>query len=251
MEDDMPRSNRTLSLLSATVLAVGLVGAGVAAGQGLVEARRVDRFVTVKGVAEREVEADLAFWAITVSVPGDAIGVAQAEIDDAVARVLDFLEEFGLAAESVSRQGTQVTDRATQYNAMDLAGARRFVVSQTLLVRSTDVEAVHAASQAVGRLIQAGVPLTSANGYGYSRPTYTFTGLVDIKPAMIAEATGNARAAAQQFADDSGGALGGIRRANQGVFVIGARDSAPGVDEAAQRYKQVRVVTTVEYYLRD
>jgi hypothetical protein len=67
---------------------------------------------------------------------------------------------------------------------------------------------------------------------------------------MIAEATSRAREAAEQFARDAGSRLGGIRQANQGVFVILPRDQAPGVTEESQLFKMVRVVATVDYYLR-
>jgi hypothetical protein len=247
MTGPLPKS----AILPFAILALGVTGAGLATGHGLIKSKRADRFVTVKGVAERDVEANLAFWSITLSVPANALGSAQTEIDQAVEQVLSFLNEFGLDSDAVTRQGTQVTDRATQYSGSTNADAHRFVVAHTLLVRSADVGAVHAASQAVGQLIQAGVPLSTETGYGYSRPTYSFTQLNSIKPDMIAEATATARLAAQQFADDSESELAGIRRANQGVFVILARDRAPGVEEAAQRFKTVRVVTTVEYYLRD
>ena len=246
----MTTSARRSLLGASAIVALGLLGGGFSIGQGFAQSRRADNFVTVKGVAERDVDADLAYWAITVSIPSNAIGAAQSRIDESVAQVMSFLADFGLDSSSVSRQGTQVTDRATQYTGRPMGDQDRFVVSHTLLVRSTDVAAVHQASQQVGRLLSAGVPLSSANGYGYSRPTYSFTGLNAIKPEMIAEATASARLAAQQFADDSGSELGGIRRANQGVFVILARDRAPGVDEAAQRFKTVRVVSTIEYRLQ-
>ncbi len=246
----MTTSARRSLLGAAAIVALGLLGAGLSVGQGIIQSRRADSFVTVKGVAERDVDADLAYWSITVSIPSEAIGAAQSRIDESVGRVMAFLDDFGLDSTSVSGQGTQVTDRATQYTGRQIGDQDRFVVSHTLLVRSSDVETVHAASQQVGRLLQVGVPLSSANGYGYSRPTYSFTGLNEIKPTMIAEATASARLAAQQFADDSGSGIGGIRRANQGVFVIMARDRAPGVDEAAQRFKTVRVVSTIEYHLQ-
>ena len=246
----MPSLRSRLPIISAAIIALGVTGAGLAVGQGLIQSKRADRFVTVKGVAEREVEADLAFWSITVSIPSDAIGSAQNEVDRSVEEVLAYLAGFGLDTAAVSREGTQVTDRATQYTGAMPSGGHRFVVSHTLLVRSPEVASVHAASQHVGRLIQAGVPLSTSSGYGYSRPTYSYTQLNDIKPEMIGEATASARLAAQRFADDSGSELGGIRRANQGVFVILARDRAPGVEEAAQRFKTVRVVSTIEYHLQ-
>lgn len=241
--------DRRSFLLAALLVGGGILSAGLFVGGGIVEARRADRYVTVKGVAEQTVDADLAFWSITVSTPADRLETAQADVDGYVDQVLSFLADFGLESTQVTRQGTQVQDRAAQYVGSGAERGPRFVVSHTLLVRSTDVEAVDAAAQAAGRLLANGVPLTAERGWGYSRPTYAFTGLNDIKPEMISRATANAREAAQRFADDSDGRLDGIRRANQGVFQILAYDRAPGVSESAQRRKTVRVVATLEYYL--
>ncbi len=92
---------------------------------------------------------------------------------------------------------------------------------------------------------------SSGEQYGQGGPTFVFSGLNELKPQMIAEATARAREAADQFATDSRSHLGGIRRANQGVFEILARDQAPGIQEQGQIAKKVRVVSTVEYFLKD
>ena len=86
--------------------------------------------------------------------------------------------------------------------------------------------------------------MTLVGDYSW-RTSFQFTGLNTVKPAMIEEATKNARASAEKFAQDSGSILGKIRRANQGQFSITDRDSnTPYI-------KSVRVVTTVEYFLKD
>ena len=95
----------------------------------------------------------------------------------------------------------------------------------------------------------AGVVLSSGGEYGGGGPTFIFTGLNDLKPAMIAEATARAREAAEQFARDSKSRIDGIRRANQGTFEILARDRAQGITEEGQLAKTVRVVSTVDYNL--
>ncbi len=93
-----------------------------------------------------------------------------------------------------------------------------------------------------GKLVKQGIVL--ANSYGRGTE-FLFTGLNRIKPAMIAEATKNARKAAEQFAQDSGSKVGSIRKARQGLFTIRNRDmNSPDL-------KIVRVVTTVEYFLKD
>ena len=103
----------------------------------------------------------------------------------------------------------------------------------------------------MGELVSAGVVLSSGNEYEGSGPTYVFTGLNALKPSMIAEATARAREGAEQFAKDSGSTVGGIRRASQGVFEILPRDQAPGMTEGSQIDKNVRVVTSVEYALKN
>lgn len=241
MAEPRPRVALLLIPSAALVLAAGV------ASLGLLQSKRADRFVTVKGVAEQDVEADLVVWPIAVSVTADDLGAAQRELDAALEEVFTFLDGFGVDSTAIALQGTQVTDRvAERYSRLE-PGQLRYIVSATFSVRSEDLTAVEAAYAAVGRLVARGVPLSSPGGYGELRPTFVFTRLNDVKPGMIAAATASAREAAEQFALDSGSRLGGIRRANQGVFEILSR--TPGVPEPFERFKRVRVVTTIEYYL--
>ena len=72
---------------------------------------------------------------------------------------------------------------------------------------------------------------------------YLYTDLERVKPEMIAEATKDARRAAEQFAQDPGSKVGAIRTAQQGLFSIEDRD------QFSPQLKKIRVVTTVDYYL--
>lgn len=240
--------NRT-PLFVALIGALGLVLAGGAIGRGFRDARMAERYVSVKGVSEREVKADLALWPIPFVAANDDLALAQEQIVRSSERIKAFLVRQALDTAQAQLQTLRVTDRqANPYQTQE--GGRRFIIRQTLIVRSTDPDKVLAASQRVGELVQGGVVLSSGEEYGPGGPTFLFTRLNDIKPAMIAEATSRAREAAEQFARDAQSRLGGIRQANQGVFVILPRDQAPGVTEENQLFKTVRVVSSVEYYLR-
>ena len=138
---------------------------------------------------------------------------------------------------------------ANQYGGGQITS--RYVIRQTVVVRSTNPAQILAASQRVAELVSAGVVLSSGGEYGTGGPTFVFTKLNALKPAMIAEATARVREGAEQFARDSRSTLGGIRRGSQGVFEILPRDQAPGITQESQLVKTVRVVTTVEYGLRD
>jgi hypothetical protein len=236
-------------LLSAIVLGVGVAVGGYFVGNGFFKGRAADRYVTVKGVSERDVTADIALWPLRFVATNDNLGIAQAEIKKSHQKVLAFLEKQGIDSKSAEVARLEVNDLlANPYRSGPMES--RYIVAQTVMVRSNEPATVVRASQNVGELVDAGVVLSSQGGFE-SDPTYLFTRLNDLKPEMIAEATAEARRAAEQFAKDSDSKIGKIRQANQGVFVILARDPAPGMMEGSQLQKTVRVVTTIDYYLKD
>jgi hypothetical protein len=237
------------STAPAAVLALGLVTGGWFIGHGFERGRASDHYVEVKGLAEREVTADLALWPLRYVSTGDDLGAAQAQITRSTRQVLAFLTRHGIDTTSVQLQALEVSDAFANRFPGERAGPR-YVIQQTVMVRSKSPAVVMAASQKVSELVGEGVVLSSSGEYGVGGPTFIFTRLNQLKPSMVKEATGNARAAAEQFAADSRSELGSIRQANQGVFVILPRDQAPGVNEGAQLEKVVRVVSTVQYFLR-
>jgi hypothetical protein len=233
----------------AIIIAVGIAAAGWFVGHGFIKARSTDRYVTVKGVAECEVQANVALWPLRFVATSDNLAEAQNMIKKSSAAVFSFLRHGGIDSASTEVQKIEVTDVvANPYRSGTTQS--RYIIAQTIMVRTNQIEKVVRASQSVGGLVDAGVVLSSVGG-PESGPTYLFTELNTLKPNMIAEATASARKAAEQFAKDSGSKLGEILRASQGVFEILPRDRAPGVFEGTQLNKTLRVVTTVEYSLED
>lgn len=224
------------------ILAVGMIGGGALIGQGVVNARVGDRSVSVRGLAERDVKADLAVLPLRFTASGDVLSEVQSRIDGDLGIVRQFLTAQGYPAEAVSLGRLEVADRRSrEYGNQD--GGPRFILAQTVIVRTQDVDRVQDTTRALNDLVRQGVVLQDFSG-----PTYVFTGLNDVRPAMIAEATAAARTGAEQFAEDSGAPLGPIRQATQGSFQILARDEIG--DESQSPDKKVRVVTTITYRLR-
>ncbi len=234
-----------MKVVVAIILGLSLVLSASLLKEGLTGLKTSDRYVTVKGVAEREVQADLALWPIRFVATGNTLEQAQDKARSSREAIFAFLELQAIDRNAVELQRLDVTD--TRANPYQGEGEQKFIINQTLMVRSTQIDRIRQAAQNVSELVDSGVLLTT--DYGPGGPTYLFSGLNDIKPAMIAEATAAAREAAQQFARDANASVGGLRRANQGVFQILARDQAPGVSEQQQPVKTVRVVSTVDYYL--
>jgi hypothetical protein len=238
-----------MRIIAAVLLAIGVALGGWFIGNGFAH-RHPSRSVTVKGLAERNVKADIALWQIQFAETGDDLAGVQATIQKDDAAITAFLRRHKLGADAIALHSVQVTDRAARNYGNDQYKTR-FVVTGTIMVRTQDVDAVAAAAQDTGALIAQGVVLGNPDGGFNEGPNYLFDGINALKPSMIAEATQNARAAAEQFARDSGSRLGGIVRANQGVFEILPRDKAPMLQQDRQIDKTVRVVATLDYALVD
>lgn len=242
------RTSSQNNIILAFLIAVGVALGGWFIGNSFMEARSGDRYVTVKGVSEQDVVADMALWPIRFVAAGNDLGTVQRKMRQDQDRIQSFLEEHGIASDAIELQNLEVTDRTAE-SYQSGSYQNRFILEQTLMVRSEDVAKIDEASQDIGTLVEAGIILN--NEYSGGGPTYLFNALTELKPDMIAEATKNARESAQQFARDSDSKLDGIRSANQGVFEILARDKAPMLQQEKQVRKTVRVVSTIEYYLEE
>ncbi|HAH62838.1 MAG TPA: SIMPL domain-containing protein [Treponema sp.] len=212
----------------------------IAAGFGRIA--KPDRVVNVRGLAEREVDADMAVWPLTFSVGGNNLLELQKDIVGRTKTVTVYLEKHGLTADDYTVQAPAITDTSVNPYMNDNKARYTYIAKQVVLVRSKNVKAVKSAQ--ADSLDLMGSSIAVSQDYD-GKVQYEFTGLNGIKPAMIAEATKNARAAAEQFAHDSGSKVGKIKSASQGLFTID--DAATGLEEK----KTVRVVTTVEYLLKD
>lgn len=230
---------RTESIIIATGLAV----LGLFLYFGLSAFSNRERVVSVRGLAEKEIPADRVTWPVVYKTTGSNLTALYADINNANAKITDFLKQNGIPAKDITAAAPKIVDLLADRYAQPLNGRDRYNVTSIVTVASGEVEKVRALMPRMGELLKQGIAI-SAEDYE-NRVTYEFTGLNSIKPKMIEEATQNAREAAEKFASDSQSKLGKIKNATQGLFSIENRDIyTPHV-------KKVRVVTSVNFYLED
>lgn len=233
------------TIITGALIACGLTLGGFFPGLYYYKTNFDMRTVKVKGLAEKDVKADLAVWNIRFQSADNILNVAKKEIEKQEKTIRAFLAEKGFTADEIIVQGLNMQDAyADSYRDRNSIPAR-YTLNQTLTVRTNKVDLVNLAYPEIGDLVSNGVTF---NSYG-NGVSYLFTELNSIKPAMLKEATQNARQAADEFASNSNSKVGKIRSANQGVFSILAREEIPDQSEREQINKKVRVVSTVEYYL--
>ncbi len=240
---------RLVYLLSAIVLAAGMSLGSWFVGTSLVKSREPLRIVTVKGLSERPVRADLGFWPIRFVATGPNLETARSGLEASERAVRQFLTSKGFEEADIGVQNITVEDRYAGYNAGNTPDDVRFVLTEDMLVTSRDVDALADASRSVADLLRSGV-VFSSDAYS-AGPSFVFTGINDLKSEMLTEATQRARDTAEQFADESGAHVGDIQTANQGVFEILPAVDIPNDRPDKQIDKRVRVVTTITYFLTD
>ncbi len=233
--------------LAAALIAAGSAASGYFVGKGILDQRLANRSVTVKGVAEQEMTADLATYPLRVTVTAGDIAEAEKRLSDQIGQIVTFLRGYGFDEAEIVAQRLEVQDifaQAYRPPNVDLKG--RFILAQTVMLRSTKVALVTKLSQSAGELVRRGIVLSSEAG----GPNYIVTAerLNALKPDLIRRATAAAKTAAGEFAAASDSEVGGIRNANQGVIAILARDEGAGA-EGQSPDKRIRAVTTVEYLL--
>lgn len=230
------------NIICAALLAVGILGSGLALRNGIVTFKDRDRTVSVKGLAEREVKADLVKWPLVYKEMGNDPSEMYETLKHKNEIIVKFLKDGGLTDDEISVNPPEITDR--QANDWDSAKSARYKATGIVTVTSKNIDKVRALMERQGELMTMGVPIIHEE-YSSNTVKYQFTGLNKIKPEMVEEATKNARSTAEKFANDSKSKVGKINNAHQGIFEIEDRD------ENTPYIKNVRVVITMDYQLED
>ncbi len=231
------------SLITGAFIFFGLIGMAAVLGYSALEFKGYERVVTVKGLSEKEVPADVAVWVIRFSEASDDLSEIYASIDRTQSKIINYLVKKGFSQNEISIATPSVTDKlAQQYGDASKAGLR-YTAMLGLTVRSSNIDLVRATMKSISELGKTGIVF---GGMEYQTPPeFIYTKLNSIKPVMIEEATRSAREVAAKFASDSQSKLGKIRTASQGQFTV------EDLDASTPHIKKVRVVSTVEFYLSD
>ena len=224
------------NLLAGALVALGLTLSGLFIYCGFSKFSNKDRAVSVKGLSTREVKADHAVWPLSYAWNGNDLPALYEKVEQVTERVKKHLLSLGFEESDIRQGSISVSNNWDSYY-----GVRpefKYTLSTSLIVSTDKVDLVVASQGKEASLLKEGI-IVKTESWNLD---YQFNGLPELKPSMIEEATQNARAVAQKFADDAQCSLGSIRRASQGQFSVESDQYQPWV-------KHVRVVTTVDYFL--
>ena len=226
-------------------LAIGIAISGYFVGQTMYNAKVALNTAEAKGLAERRVKADRANWTVGFSVVGKNRGdVAKLykTSEEHQQIIVELLKENGFEQDEIRIGIIEYYYREYRDENQKLID-QEYHLTGSVSVETQKVELISKVRAGVNKLMTQGINISNGT------PAYRFTKLNDIKPDMLREATKNARIAANEFAESAGVNVGGIRSARQGGFNI--RDAGEQYGDTGKIEKEVRVVTTITFFLTD
>ena len=230
------------TLFPGLFIMLGLIFLGIFIKSAVISFKSYERVVKVKGLAQIEVPANKVIWPVVYKEIGNDLSTLYKAINHKNQVIISYLKSKGLEENEIYVSAPSIIDmNAERYQSQP--SKYRYNITSVITVTSNKVELVSQIISSQSELLKKGVALL-AGDYQY-QTQYLYTLLNQIKPSMIEEATKNARASAQKFAKDSNSKLGKIKTASQGQFSIYDRDAN------TPQIKIVRVVSTIEYMLRD
>ncbi|ACJ29862.1 Conserved hypothetical protein [Shewanella piezotolerans WP3] len=238
----MTKNNAVSAFILGGLLCLGMVLLGNTIGDKLIKMKSMERTVTVKGLAEKEVRANIAIWPIRFTEVDNDLDSLYVNVQTKTDKVAAFLKQQGFDESEITISLPAIDDRLAQ-GYSDPNVKYRYSARVSLSLYTDKIDLLLSARTKMLSLAKEGIAISDQD-YN-SKAQFLFTKLNDVKPEMIQSATQNARQVAEKFAKDSDSKLGKIKKAAQGQFSINDRDSNTSY------IKKVRIVSTLTYYLND
>lgn len=206
--------------------------------------------ISVTGLGSKDFVADLIVWSGSFSRKNIQLKEAYAALDSDREKITAYVIAQGIPKDAIVFSAVDI-NKEFEYQYDNNGNPSRSVFSgyslrQSIQIESRDVDKIEALSRKVTELINSGIELNS------NQPEYYYTKLAELKIEMIAEATKDAQIRASQIADNAGGSLGKLKRADMGVFQIVAQNSSEeyswgGSFNTSSKRKTASITVRLEY----
>ena len=233
-------------MLAGLFLAAGLVLSAMLATSAWLKIKN-SQFITVKGSVQKNVESDLAIWSGGFQVDGATLLEAQHQIQADRVVVAKFLTDAGVTNfffGSIGIEELKASQKSTDgWVTQRMTG---FHLTQNVCVESADVDRLDRLDS---------TPLVEQNVIFTVAPTdFIYTKAGDTKIEMLADATKDARARAEQIASQGGRRIARLQSADQGIFQItplhSVATSWQGESDTGSRRKTITAVVTATFLLK-
>jgi hypothetical protein len=240
-------SSKMASFLLGATLAFGLALSAYMMSAAMVKVRQAN-IIKVKGYAQEQIKSDIGLWRGELTARAPDLSACYAVMDANRAKVREMIEKAVFDKETTIDFCPIAIDIQYKHNKdvkTDVISG--YVLSQAIEIQSHQIDKIEAISRTASDLIGEGIEFRS------NPPAYTSSGIEKIKLDLLAEATKNAYDRARTLAENSGGKVGALSSASQGVFQITPPNSTGVSDygeyDTSTIDKIVKAVVTFEFHV--
>jgi hypothetical protein len=247
---ESPDRSGVFGLFRAAVIGMAVIATAVVLGKSLVESFRIkhqEKRITVTGSATRRIKSDLIVWRATLRAQNPELTGAYKKLAADVPTLVEFVKARGLTDQQITVQAASITELhpRTEQGIEQEAVVAAYVAEQQIEVESADIPKVEQISREATQLLDKGIYVQS------TPPLYIYTKLAALKIQMLAEASKDARARAEQIAINTKSSLGKLITGRMGVLQINEKFStevsAEGNNDKTTLEKDVMAVVTASF----
>ncbi|ADL04417.1 SIMPL domain-containing protein [Lacrimispora saccharolytica] len=240
-------NKRSVSIIAvAIILATGVIGAALILTNGIVKVKASKTNVVVTGSAKQQISSDLIVWTGSFNAQSANLQDAYTKLEAGRDKVSAYLTGNGIAKDDFvfSAITTTVNYAMNEYgnytNEID-----NYALSQTVTISSGEIDKITEISRNATELLNQDVAFES------DPPQYFYTKLADLKVAMLAEATKDARKRAEMIVENAGNKLGDLKYADMGVMQITPLYSNEvddyGINDTSSLEKEITAVVHCQF----
>lgn len=247
----MAEASKGAGLAGIVVVSAAVVAAAWMLGGAFVRARSDSEMIRVTGSAQKPISSDFVIWSLDVTQRAGTSAAAYAGLKASVDKATKFLRDKGVEPAQVFpssiRTQTLYAPRPAgeSYDYATMREVQGYELSQTVEVRSPNVDLVEKLAREVTDLISQGVSIESRE------PKYIYTKIGEEKVQILAEAAKDARRRAEEIAKSSGARISGVRFARMSPLQItpaySTEVSGEGINDTTSREKAITAIVTLGF----
>lgn len=247
-------SGATMRLVGTLAIATAVVASFWILGGAIVRAKGNGEEIRVTGSARRPIRSDFAIWTARIAYRSNEVSGGYENTKRGTDRLIAYLRKQGFGEKEIVRGALKTTKlfAAAQGNEYQNADTFRQIVgydvSQSVEVRSNQVDKVEAVARESTELLAQGIALES------DPPQYLYTKISDVKREILGAAAEDALRRAQEIASKSGAAVGQVRSVRMSPLQItsafSTEVSGEGINDTASLDKAITAIVTVSFGIK-
>lgn len=231
-------------------LVVSLLGIAIIGGVGIKAVKVIEQnnsYISVKGLADRNVVADSAIWTISLSEDADTVKEAQEKLKKEFDTVKKFIKDLGIRDDEITGTDFETQDKFYWGIPNVEPKVKRYHMTIKISIKTNEINKTKTIRSKLTSLHEQNIDVSDSIKYIYTK-------IDKLRIEMLQDAAKDSEKRAFKVAEALGAKITGLRNFASGKFSMTAEDESITSDNQWQEEKsinkRIRVVVTSSFNLK-